>query len=383
MTESTVLAALCAALLAALWWALTRLEAATRAAVSRPAPPPPADSTRLESRLEAILALHERGRPGSGGLTLQDFGRAVLDAACSAVGADKAALLVYDGARETLVPLAAVGSDELALRETRPGEGPAGRAYQTGRLERSSGAGVPFMSVPLAALDQRLGVLTLYRGNGDGALDRADERFLALLAREAAMALHQLELLENQETFSMEMMQVLARAAEAKDQALGNSERSRALARKVAAELKLPAGEARHVEYAAMLHRVGKIGVDQTLLSKPGKLSPQEYDQIKKYTTIGAEILSRAKALEPVARIVLHQQEWFNGRGYPDGLKGDEIPVGSRIVAIMNAWEAMLQDRPYRKALSREAARAELQKVAGAQFDPAVVAAFLKAEAAS
>lgn len=378
MAAFTILAFLCAALIVALWWALARVEAAGRAGARKPLPAPLADPARLETLLDALLAVHERGRPGTGALTLEAFGRGILEAACSAAAADQAALLLYDGARETLVPLAALGSDELGRRETRPGEGPAGRAYNTGKIERSSGAGVPFVSLPLAADGETHGVLCLYRLNGRGALDSADERFLAILAREAAAALHQHDLLEQQESFSIEMMQVLARAAEAKDQALGNSERARALARRVAEELRLEPAQVRQIEYAAMLHRVGKIGVDQTLLSKPGKLSPQEYEQIKKYTTIGAQILSKAKSLEPVARIVLHQQEWFNGRGYPEGLKGDAIPIGSRIVAIMNAWEAMRQDRPYRKALAPEIARAELQKGAGAQFDPAVVEAFLK-----
>src|SRR5581483_3617819 len=127
-------------------------------------------------------------------------------------------------------------------------------------------------------------------------------------------------LVREQDEFTMDMLAVLARAAETKDQTLGDSERSRDLARRVAQALGLPPGDIRRIEYAAMVHKVGKIGVDQALLSKPGKLSPAEYAKIQRYTTIGHEILSRSKALEPVARIVLHQQEWFNGKGYPDGL---------------------------------------------------------------
>ncbi|MBI5202995.1 MAG: GAF domain-containing protein [Elusimicrobia bacterium] len=378
MAAFYILAFVCAGLIVALWWALARVEEATKAAARKPVPGPVADTGRLESRLGALLAMHERGRPGAGTLTLEAFGKGILEAACSAVSADQGALLLYDGARETLVPLAAHGSDDLGRRETRPGEGPAGRAYNSGKLERSSGAGVPFVSLPLSADGETHGVLCLYRLDGTGTLDSADERFLSLLARQAAATLHQQDQLEQQESFSIEMMQVLARAAEAKDHALGSSERARAVARKVAETLGLDSAQVRQIEYAAMLHRVGKIGVDQTLLSKPGKLSPDEYEKIKKYTTIGAQILSKAKSLEPVARIVLHQQEWFNGKGYPEGLKGDAIPVGSRIVSIMNAWEAMMQDRPYRKALSPEVARAELKKGAGQQFDPAVVEAFLK-----
>ena len=137
----------------------------------------------------------------------------------------------------------------------------------------------------------------------------------------------------------------------------------------------------RYVEYAMMLHGVGKMGIDQAILSKPGKLTPEEFEQVKKHTTIGHRILARVKFLGPVAKMVLYHQEWFNGKGYPEGLKGEEIPLGSRIVAVVNAWEAMLSDRPYRKALTAAAATSELQKGAGAQFDPKVVDAFLKAVA--
>ena len=184
-------------------------------------------------------------------------------------------------------------------------------------------------------------------------------------------------ILREQEEFTLEMLQVLARAAETKDHTLGDSERARALARQVAVALGLSRDEVRRVEYAAMVHKVGKIGIDQALLSKPGKLTAAEYEQIKKYTTIGHEILSRSRALEPVARIVRHQQEWYNGKGYPDGLEGEAIPIGARIVAVVNAWEAMRTDRPYRKALPPETAFAELKKGAAAQFDPGVVEAFL------
>ncbi|MEK7384421.1 MAG: HD domain-containing phosphohydrolase, partial [Elusimicrobiota bacterium] len=95
---------------------------------------------------------------------------------------------------------------------------------------------------------------------------------------------------------------------------------------------------------------------------------------------IGHQILSPVKYLGPVAQMVLYHQEWFDGRGYPEGLKGEEIPLGSRIVAVLDAWDAMTSDRPYRKALSREVATSELKKGAGTQFDPKVVETFLRLE---
>ena len=101
---------------------------------------------------------------------------------------------------------------------------------------------------------------------------------------------------------------------------------------------------------------------------------------MKRHPVIGHQILSPVKFLGPVAQMVLYHQEWYNGQGYPDGLKGDAIPMGARIVAVIDAWDAMMSDRPYRKALGRDKALGELKKGAGTQFDPKVVEVFLKLE---
>jgi HD-GYP domain-containing protein (c-di-GMP phosphodiesterase class II) len=144
----------------------------------------------------------------------------------------------------------------------------------------------------------------------------------------------------------------------------------------------LPDQMIRYVEYAALLHDIGKIGIDEAILLKPGKLTPEEYEQMKKHPIIGHQILSPVKYLGPVAQMVLYHQEWYDGRGYPEGLKGEEIPLGSRIVAVLDAWDAMTSDRPYRKALGREIALGELKKGRGTQFDPKVVDTFLNLESA-
>jgi len=179
------------------------------------------------------------------------------------------------------------------------------------------------------------------------------------------------------------MVQTLARVIDAKDSYTGDhAGRARQKARRLAEELRMPAQMIRYVEYAALLHDIGKIGIDGGILSKPGKLTTEEYDEIKKHPAIGYQILSPIHFLGPVAQMVLYHQEWFNGMGYPEGLKGEEIPLGARIVATIDAWDAMRSDRPYRKALGTDIAESELTKGAGRQFDPQVVQAFLKLETA-
>ncbi|NNN06266.1 MAG: HD domain-containing protein, partial [Elusimicrobia bacterium] len=184
------------------------------------------------------------------------------------------------------------------------------------------------------------------------------------------------------QSYYREMIQALSRAVDAKDsRAPGRAERARARARAVCAELGLPETIAQHVEHAALLHDVGKIGVDEAILRKPGALTPAEYEEVKRHPVIGHEILSSVRYLGPATQMVLYHQERWDGAGYPEGLKGEEIPLGARIVAVLDAWDAMTSDRPYRKALGRDAAAAELKAGAGVQFDPKVIEAFLRAEA--
>lgn len=126
------------------------------------------------------------------------------------------------------------------------------------------------------------------------------------------------------------------------------------------------------------LHDLGKIGVPDSILSKQGPLDAEEWKKIKEHTVLGARILSPLKKFAYVAKIILHHQEKFDGTGYPAGLKGEQIPIESRIISVVDAYHAMISDRPYRKALPRETAVAELKKYSGTQFDPIVVEAFLK-----
>src|SRR6185436_648168 len=132
------------------------------------------------------------------------------------------------------------------------------------------------------------------------------------------------------------------------------------------------------LEFAALLHDIGKIAIDEQVLKKPGKLTPQEFELVKKHPELGYKILAPVSMLAPVAPMVLYHQEWYNGKGYPEGLNGEEIPLGARIVGVLDAWGAMTSHRPWRKALSNEQALEEIRKGAGSQFDPKVVEAFMR-----
>lgn len=145
------------------------------------------------------------------------------------------------------------------------------------------------------------------------------------------------------------------------------------LARLTAFELGLPEFEVRRTQLAAELHDVGKAAIPDTILSKPGPLDEEEWQFMRRHTLIGERILRAAPALAHTADLVRSSHEWLDGTGYPDGLRGDEIPLGARIIAVCDAFDAMISHRPYRKPLSREAALAELQRSAGTQFDVEIV----------
>ena len=155
----------------------------------------------------------------------------------------------------------------------------------------------------------------------------------------------------------------------------GHVERTKALVGEVAVGLELGVEETWTARHAAVLHDIGKIHIPSSILCKPGKLNKHEWEIMRRHPEIGAEMLSGIPGLERVRAAVLAHHERFDGRGYPAGLAGDEIPAEARLISVVDAYDAMTNDRPYRKALSHEEAIAELEAGAGSQFDPFVVEA--------
>ncbi len=144
----------------------------------------------------------------------------------------------------------------------------------------------------------------------------------------------------------------------------------------VADSLGLPESEIERIRTASLLHDLGKLAIPDEILSKPTSLDEPEWRVVAEHPKIGQIVLEQAGALRDAATIVLHHHEWYDGRGYPHGLRGQEIPVGARIVAVADAYEAMVAGRPYRDAITHAAALAELERHAGIQFDPEIVAIF-------
>jgi HD-GYP domain-containing protein (c-di-GMP phosphodiesterase class II) len=147
---------------------------------------------------------------------------------------------------------------------------------------------------------------------------------------------------------------------------------------RVARKLGLAEGDLYQLEVAALLHDIGKIGIPDSILRKEGKLTDEERALMNKHPEYSWSILRLFPGLDKASLYALHHHESFDGRGYPGGLKGEEIPIGSRIVSVVDAYDAMISNRCYRKGLSHEEASRRLNAGCGTQFDPAVVHAFLE-----
>ncbi len=171
----------------------------------------------------------------------------------------------------------------------------------------------------------------------------------------------------------------LAYALEAKDvYTSGHSQRVTEISVAIAKELGLPKESIEKIRLAGLVHDIGKIGVRELVLNKPGSLSEEEYEHVRLHSETGEHILEPLVGDKEILKAVRHHHERYDGAGYPDGLKGERIPLLARIIAVADTFDAMTSERPYRKALTKEAACAEVERCRGTQFDPEAADAFLK-----
>lgn len=171
-----------------------------------------------------------------------------------------------------------------------------------------------------------------------------------------------------------DISEALAAALDAKSPCMcGHSERVASLSLTLAREMGLTSAEQTRIHIGAHLHDVGKIGIPDAILNKPGLLSKTEFAVIRQHPEIGHKIVSKIKVLHSISDIVRHHHERFDGRGYPDGLEGENIPLGASIVAVADAFDAMTTLRSYRQALDLDAALEEMRNCRGTQFDPDII----------
>jgi len=241
-----------------------------------------------------------------------------------------------------------------------------------------SGTASRLLAVPLQRGEHLLGCFFALDKIG-GEFDSVDAKLLTSIAGESAVYLENALLFGDLHDLLMGLLRSLTSAVDAKDAyTCGHSERVALLSRHLATNIGLPPNEVERIYMAGLLHDVGKIGVPESVLQKTGKLTPEEFELMKKHCQIGASILADVRQLSDVVPAVLHHHERYDGRGYPAQLAGRDIPLAGRIICLADAFDAMTSNRTYRKALPLEVALTEIRRCSGTQFDPALAEVFLQ-----
>jgi response regulator RpfG family c-di-GMP phosphodiesterase len=260
-------------------------------------------------------------------------------------------------------------------RRVRMGQGLEGRVAKTAEIQLRK----KVLCVPLIDEDV-IGVVTVIGKKDKKEFDHFDLEILTTLAEEAVIAIKNAQLYEEQRRVTLNTIQSLAVVLGSRlpHQALMTPEAFAKLALKMAEALGLNDEQTQALQYAALLKETTKIGIPDEILKKPSKLTGEELTELQRHTIHGAKLVQNFESLKTVAPIILYSREKFDGTGYPEGLKGEAIPIGARILAVMNAFEAIVIGRPYRGQSTQDEALSELMRNSGSQFDPSVVEAFVR-----
>ncbi len=320
----------------------------------------------------------------------------IVKYATSIANTETGSLMLVDKTTNKLKIVASKGLSDKVKNNTvlEIGEGIAGRVARDGkpvycediekdvRFMRSSKVNYNFKSfigIPLESKDKVVGVLNISSRTTKKRFNKTTKKMLNILSDQAAVAIENIKLYRGMKDMYIGTIKTLAEAIDVKDPyTRGHAERVTKYAVAIAGEMNLSKKLIRNIEYAGLIHDIGKIGIKDSVLLKPNKLTAEEYRQIKKHPLIGEQIISPIEFLINVAPLVLYHHEHYNGKGYPEGLKEKAIPMGARILNVADSFEAMVSDRPYNKGMSLDKAVKELKKCRGEQFDPEVVGAFLK-----
>ncbi len=320
-----------------------------------------------------------------------------IDAATRLLDAEVGSLLLIDEDTGELFFEVALGEKEKELKEIRlkKGEGIAGWVAETGQPliipnvqsdhrfsksvdEKNSFITRNMVCVPLKTKDKVIGVLQVINKK-KGLFDEDDREALIALANHVAIAIENASLYQELKEAFYHTAMALAEAIEKRDTYTGgHTKRVMDYSVMIGKAMGLSKRELENLELAAILHDVGKIGVKDNILLKKGKLSPEELDEMVRHTGYGAEILNHFRHLRDIALGVKGHHGRFDGTGYPERLRGEEIPLIARIIAVADSFDAMTTDRPYRNAMDFKRAFEELRGNMGTQFDREVVEAFIR-----
>ncbi len=322
-----------------------------------------------------------------------------MEAVVRLLDCEAGSLYLIDEERGELFFEVALGERADKVKEIRLkiGEGVAGWVAQTGKPalipdvtkdprwfkqadKKSKWKTKNMITVPVKIKGKVIGVLQALNKKGGKVFDEEDLKLMERLADQVAIALENARLYEEQKQTFFQTAEALATAIEKRDPYTGgHTKRVSDFSLAIGEEMKLKPEVMERLELASILHDIGKIGVEDRILRKPGRLTPEEFAQMSTHPEQGYEILSHIKSLEQVIPGMRYHHERPDGRGYPQGLRGRQIPLLARIIAVADTWDALTSDRPYRPALDESSALKELWCNRGKQFDPYALSAFFSA----
>jgi len=338
-------------------------------------------SQTIQPRCVALSTVHTIHRLISSTLNLKELLPRVARLCCQVLRSESCVVWLRESGSRQMLPRAAVrrgGGKSSQPAAVSVGKGPIGKVAATLIAQVKARSIV----VPLVE-EECLGILMVRRGPSGPVFGALDHEILVTLAEQAVVAIRNAQMYERQEKITWDTIRSLSAILDGMGEGAGKMTQAQreilaAVTGALAVEMRLPEEEARPIQYAALLHDAGRVGPGSEILKKSSKLSESEVAQVRQHPVTGARFLEPMEILEPAIPIVLYHHERYDGTGYPKGLKGEQIPPGARILAVANAFEAMIGSRPYRKQMTVEQAVQEIASHAGTQFDPKVVQAFLQ-----
>lgn len=345
----------------------------------------------LKKKMEELMAIRALGKAIRSVLNVRDLVRVVIRIVTKKLRADVGSIMFLDKKTKDLVIYSSLGvaKDKKTMYKLHFGKGLAGWCVQHRtpikcvdmehdphfiRTGKRSYRNREFMCVPLISRNECIGVINVERPHSIHSYTDDDLDLLYTFADETVASFENAFLFENIQRAYYETIRALVIAMESKDPFMrGHGERVAQYAVKIAQRMRLPKEEIKVINFFSILHDIGKIGVPEAILAKTGKLTTKEWELIRKHPEIGESIIEPIEFLQPIRSLLRHHHEWYNGKGYPDKLKGENIAVAARILTVADAFDAMQSDRPYRKAFTRNKALQEIRRASGTQFDPKVV----------
>lgn len=354
---------------------------------------------RIEGRVKRLSLLSRLSQILNSTLDHQEVRRRAMEAATQLMKAEVGSLLLVDEEKQQLYFEVALGDKGETVKtiSLNMGEGIAGWVAQNGKPlivnnpekdprffkgvdERTEFKTRNIICVPVKVKEKVIGALEAINKRKREDFDQEDLSLFISLADQVAIALDNARLYQELEEMFFQTAESLADAIEKRDPYTGgHTKRVTLFSLATAKYLQLNPSERKWLKIASVLHDIGKIGIEDQILRKPELLNPEEFSAIKRHSDMGAEIIEHIRQLKDIIPGVKYHHEQINGKGYPEGLKGESIPILAKIVAVADTYDAMTTDRPYRKAMERETAIQELKRCAGVQFDSEVVKAFVQA----